>query len=29
VIAGDEEPDERFGLGPRSRGPSLRTAGST
>ena len=29
VISGEEELDERFGLGPRSRGPSLRTAGST
>ena len=29
VISGEEEPDERFGLGPRRRGPSLRTAGST
>jgi sarcosine oxidase len=29
VLSGEEEPDERFGLGPRSRGPSLRTAGST
>jgi sarcosine oxidase len=29
VISGSEQPDERFGLGPRSRGPSLRTAGST
>ena len=28
VISGAEEPDERFGLGPRSRGPSLRTAGT-
>ncbi len=28
VVSGEEEPDERFGLGPRSRGPSLRTAGS-
>ena len=28
VISGAEEPDDRFGLGPRSRGPSLRTAGS-
>jgi sarcosine oxidase len=29
VVAGDEEPAERFGLGPRRRGPSLRTAGAT
>ncbi len=29
VISGSEQPDGRFGLGPRSRGPSLRTAGST
>jgi sarcosine oxidase len=29
VIAGEETPDERFGLGPRQRGPSLRTAGPT
>jgi sarcosine oxidase len=29
VISGEEELDERFGLGPRDRGPSLRTAGST
>jgi len=29
VVSGEEEPDERFGLGPRSAGPSLRTAGST
>jgi sarcosine oxidase len=28
VVSGAEEPDERFGLGPRSGGPSLRTAGS-
>jgi sarcosine oxidase len=28
VISGEEQPDERFGLGPRSRGPSLRTAGT-
>ena len=26
VIAGEESPDGRFGLGPRERGPSLRTA---
>ena len=29
VISGAEQPDERFGLGPRRRGPSLRTAGTT
>jgi sarcosine oxidase len=29
VISGEEQPDERFGLGPRSRGPSLRTSGTT
>jgi sarcosine oxidase len=29
VISGEEQPDERFGLGPRNRGPSLRTAGTT
>ncbi|MDF2753673.1 MAG: FAD-dependent oxidoreductase, partial [Gaiellaceae bacterium] len=29
VIAGGETPDERFGLGPRETGPSLRTAGLT
>jgi sarcosine oxidase len=29
VIAGEETPDERFGLGPRDTGPSLRTAGLT
>jgi sarcosine oxidase len=28
VISGEEQPDERFGLGPRGRGPSLRTAGT-
>ena len=28
VVTGEEEPLERFGLGPRERGPSLRTAGS-
>jgi sarcosine oxidase len=28
VVAGGEKPLERFGLGPRPRGPSLRTAGS-
>jgi sarcosine oxidase len=27
VVTGEEEPIERFGLGPRTRGPSLRTAG--
>jgi glycine/D-amino acid oxidase-like deaminating enzyme len=29
VISGKHEPDGRFGLGPRSSGPSLRTAGVT
>jgi glycine/D-amino acid oxidase-like deaminating enzyme len=29
VVTGAEAPDERFGLGPRERGPSLRTAGTT
>lgn len=29
VVTGAEEPLEQFGLGPRERGPSLRTAGST
>ena len=29
VVTGQEEPDERFGLGPRGGGPSLRTAGTT
>jgi sarcosine oxidase len=29
VISGEGQPDERFGLGPRSRGPSLRTSGTT
>ena len=29
VIAGEETPAERFGLGPRDPGPSLRTAGPT
>ncbi|HEU6445527.1 MAG TPA: FAD-dependent oxidoreductase [Gaiellaceae bacterium] len=29
VISGAEEPDGRFGLGPRERGPNLRTAGTT
>jgi sarcosine oxidase len=28
VISGEEQPDERLGLGPRTRGPSLRTAGT-
>jgi sarcosine oxidase len=28
VLTGEEKPLERFGLGPRTRGPSLRTAGS-
>jgi sarcosine oxidase len=28
VVTGEEEPLERFGLGPRQHGPSLRTAGS-
>jgi sarcosine oxidase len=28
VVTGQEEPPERFGLGPRARGPSLRTAGT-
>ena len=28
VVAGEEAPEERFGLGPRARGPSLRTAGT-
>jgi sarcosine oxidase len=28
VVTGAEAPDERFGLGPRRRGPSLRTAGT-
>jgi glycine/D-amino acid oxidase-like deaminating enzyme len=28
VVTGQEEPLEQFGLGPRERGPSLRTAGS-
>jgi sarcosine oxidase len=28
VVTGAEVPDERFGLGPRRRGPSLRTAGT-
>jgi sarcosine oxidase len=28
VVTGAEEPLEQFGLGPRERGPSLRTAGS-
>jgi glycine/D-amino acid oxidase-like deaminating enzyme len=29
VVTGRAEPDERFRLGPRSSGPSLRTAGTT
>ena len=29
VVTGAEEPDARFGLGPRERGASLRTAGTT
>jgi sarcosine oxidase len=29
VISGKEDPDPRFGLGPREHGPSLRTAGTT
>jgi sarcosine oxidase len=29
VVTGDTEPESRFGLGPRERGPSLRTAGTT
>ena len=29
VVAREEEPAPRFGLGPRAHGPSLRTAGST
>jgi sarcosine oxidase len=29
VVMGEEAPDERFGLGPRERRPSLRTAGAT
>lgn len=29
VVTGQEEPAEQFGLGPRERGPSLRTAGTT
>jgi sarcosine oxidase len=29
VVTGEEEPEARFGLGPRERRPSLRTAGST
>ena len=28
VVTGEEKPLEQFGLGPRERGPSLRTAGS-
>jgi sarcosine oxidase len=29
VVTGEEKPLERFGLGPRQRGPSLRTAGTS
>jgi sarcosine oxidase len=29
VITGEQEPEAQFGLGPRERGPSLRTAGTT
>ena len=29
VVTGQEEPSVQFGLGPRGRGPSLRTAGTT
>jgi sarcosine oxidase len=29
VVTGAEAPEERFGLGPREHGPSLRTAGTT
>jgi len=29
VVTGAEPPDRRFGLGPRPRGPSLRTAGTS
>jgi sarcosine oxidase len=29
VVRGEEEPDARFGLGPRERGTSLRTAGTS
>jgi sarcosine oxidase len=29
IVTGAEAPDERFGLGPRRRGPSLRTAGTS
>lgn len=29
VVAGETEPEAQFGLGPRERGPSLRTAGTT
>jgi sarcosine oxidase len=29
VVTGAEAPSEQFGLGPRERGPSLRTAGTT
>ena len=28
VVTGEQEPDPQFGLGPRERGPSLRTAGT-
>jgi sarcosine oxidase len=29
VLTGAQEPEAQFGLGPRQRGPSLRTAGTT
>lgn len=29
VVTGGQEPEAQFGLGPRRRGPSLRTAGTT
>jgi glycine/D-amino acid oxidase-like deaminating enzyme len=29
VVSGEQEPDARFGLGPRERRPSLRTAGTS
>ena len=29
VVSGKEEPLDQFGLGPRTGGPSLRTAGTT
>jgi sarcosine oxidase len=29
VLTGGQEPEAQFGLGPRQRGPSLRTAGTT